>query len=76
MFTNDKVEFLVAVSQIESNSYYRAKIYNEEYRDKLIDWFIENFDKPMLERVLKTHTKNLNSKFMDLLSEKFKNSIS
>ena len=76
LFTNDKIEFLVAVSQIESNSYYRAKIYNEEYRDKLIDWFIENFDKPMLERVLKTYTKNLNSKFMDLLSEKFKNSIS
>ena len=71
----DKVLFLKQVAMIQSNDYFRRKTYNEEYRNKIIDWFIDNYEQARLNSFIVTYQNRTTSQFLELLQEKLNKSI-
>lgn len=67
LYKEEKIQFLKSICQIQSNDYFRRKQFNEEYRDKLVDWVFENYDMTILASFIKTYSNRLDSVFLSLL---------
>jgi hypothetical protein len=74
LFNENSIAFLQKLFEIESgNYYYRNKIYNLEYRDKLAVWVLETYDEIVIKNIKKIAKHAVGSKFRDLLIEKSDN---
>ena len=71
LFQTDKITFLRKILEIESgNYYYRNKIYDLDYREKLANWVIDTYDMPVIKNIKKMQKHLISSKFADLLISK------
>ncbi|MBC7640718.1 MAG: hypothetical protein H7174_00010 [Flavobacterium sp.] len=70
LYNLDKNLFLKQMALIQSNDYFRTKEYNSEYRDKLINWIIDNYDNNNIQHLLKTYLNRIDSQFLELLATK------
>ena len=71
LFQTDKITFLRKILEIESgNYYYRNKIYDLDYREKLANWVIDTYDMAVIKNIKKMQKHLISSKFADLLISK------
>jgi flagellar basal body rod protein FlgB len=75
LYELDPFTFLYNLANVETNNYRSKKYeYNQEYRQKLIDWFFEEKQKESVNLFYKNRLHlRFNSKFFDTIALKLHN---